>query len=171
MTHQPGFFFYKNGCSSGTESRKWLLRWEMNDLSKGYKQSVDQNWGRVVKIGFFGQKLRFRAQKKTYSYRGYAYVFFKNKTFSLRLRGYTVTKVTRLRDCKILHISCHYWAFPLLTLVIKFFRCWFSVRINISDLVACSHSHIGHWTHGKCRQIAGQDWTQAAPRWYITITN
>ena len=57
-------FFYKNGCSSGTESRKWLLRWEMNDLSKGYKQSVDQNWGRVVKIGFFGQKLRFRAQKK-----------------------------------------------------------------------------------------------------------
>ena len=64
LTHQPGFFFYKNGCSSGTESRKWLLRWEMNDLSKGYKQSVDQNWGRVVKIGFFGQKLRFRAQKK-----------------------------------------------------------------------------------------------------------
>ena len=36
----------------------------MNDLSKGYKQSIDQNWGRVVKIGFFGQKLRFRAQKK-----------------------------------------------------------------------------------------------------------
>ena len=36
----------------------------MNDLSKGYKQSVDQNWGRVVKIGFLGQKLRFQAQKK-----------------------------------------------------------------------------------------------------------
>ena len=35
--------------------------------------------------------------------------FFKNKTFFPRLRGYRVTKVTRLRDCKILHISCHYW--------------------------------------------------------------
>ena len=31
--------------------------------------------------------------------------FFKNKTFFPRLRGYRVTKVTRLRDCKILHIS------------------------------------------------------------------
>ena len=37
--------------------------------------------------------------------------FFKNKTFFPRLRGYRVTKVTRLRDCKILHISCHYWLF------------------------------------------------------------
>ena len=64
LTHQPGFFFYKNGCSSGTESRKWLLRWEMNDLSKGYKQSVDQNWGRVVKIGFFRPKNEILGPKK-----------------------------------------------------------------------------------------------------------
>ena len=30
--------------------------------------------------------------------------------------------------------------------LLKFSCCWFSMRINLSDLVACSHSHIGHWT-------------------------
>ena len=43
---------------------KLLPRWEMNGLSEGYKRAVDQNWGRMAKIGFFGQKPRFRAQKK-----------------------------------------------------------------------------------------------------------
>ena len=36
----------------------------MNRLSEGYKRAVDQNWGRRAKIGFFGQKPRFRVQKK-----------------------------------------------------------------------------------------------------------
>ena len=36
----------------------------MNRLSESYKRAVDQNWGGVAKIGFFGQKPRFRAQKK-----------------------------------------------------------------------------------------------------------
>ena len=36
----------------------------MNCLSEGYKRAVDQNWGCMAKIGFFGQKSRFRAQKK-----------------------------------------------------------------------------------------------------------
>ena len=37
---------------------------EMSRLSEGYSQALDQNWGHVAKIGFFGQKPRFRAQKK-----------------------------------------------------------------------------------------------------------
>ena len=46
----------RNGRNPGTESRKSLPRWEMSGLSEGYKQVVDQNWGRMAKIGFFGQK-------------------------------------------------------------------------------------------------------------------
>ena len=37
----------------------------MNGLSEGYKWAVDQNWGCMAKIGFFDEKPRFRAQKKT----------------------------------------------------------------------------------------------------------
>ena len=36
----------------------------MNGLSEGYKRAVNQNWGRMAKMGFFGQKQRFQAQKK-----------------------------------------------------------------------------------------------------------
>ena len=36
----------------------------MNDLSEGYKRAVDQNWGHMANIGFFGQKPRLRAKKK-----------------------------------------------------------------------------------------------------------
>ena len=36
----------------------------MNGLSEGYERAVDQNWGCIAKIGFFGQKPRFWAQKK-----------------------------------------------------------------------------------------------------------
>ena len=35
----------------------------MNGLSEGYKRAVDQNWGLMAKIGFFGQKPRFWAKK------------------------------------------------------------------------------------------------------------
>ena len=35
----------------------------MSRLSKGYKRIVDKIWGRVAKIGFWGQKPRFQAQK------------------------------------------------------------------------------------------------------------
>ena len=36
----------------------------MNGLSEGKKRAVDQNWGRMATIGFFGQKPGFWAQKK-----------------------------------------------------------------------------------------------------------
>ena len=41
---------------------------KMNGLSEGYKWAIDQNWGCMAKIGFFGQKLRFWAQKHTLLY-------------------------------------------------------------------------------------------------------
>ena len=36
----------------------------MNRPSEGYKWAIDQNWGRMAKVGFLDQKPRFRAQKK-----------------------------------------------------------------------------------------------------------
>ena len=45
--------------------RKLFPRWGLNGLSEGYKRAVDQNWDRMAKIGFFGKKTRFWAQKKT----------------------------------------------------------------------------------------------------------
>ena len=56
--------FYENGQNSGTKVKKLPPRWEMTDLSEGYKGAVDQNWGRLAKIGFLDQKPRFWAQKK-----------------------------------------------------------------------------------------------------------
>ena len=43
---------------------KTLPWWEMNGLSEGYKQAVDQNWGHMTKIGFLGKKTKFLAKKK-----------------------------------------------------------------------------------------------------------
>ena len=56
-----------NGRIRERKAEKSFLRLEMNGLSKGYKQVVDQNWGRMAKIRFLSQKPRFRAQKKTYT--------------------------------------------------------------------------------------------------------
>ena len=62
LTGQPDFF-YGNSCNSGTESRKWFPRWIINHHAEGWKWVIDQNWGRMANIGFFGQKPRFWAQK------------------------------------------------------------------------------------------------------------
>ena len=43
---------------------KSFPRWELNGHSEGYKRTVDQNWGRMAKIGFLDQKPKFWAQKK-----------------------------------------------------------------------------------------------------------
>ena len=47
--------------------KKTSPTWEIDRLSEGYKQAVDQNWGIMAKIGFFGQILRFWAQKKGFT--------------------------------------------------------------------------------------------------------
>ena len=49
-----GFFFRKIALTLERKVGKLFLSWKMNGLSKGY-----QKWGRMAKIGFFGQKPRF----------------------------------------------------------------------------------------------------------------
>ena len=60
-------FFTKTAVTPERKVEKSIPRWERNRLSEGYKRAIDQNWGRMAKIGFFGQKLRFWAPKKTYT--------------------------------------------------------------------------------------------------------
>ena len=57
-------FFTKTAKPLEQKVEKLLPIWEMNRLYRGYKQAVNQNWGRVAIIVFLGQKPRFRAQKK-----------------------------------------------------------------------------------------------------------
>ena len=38
-------FFTKTAVAWERKVEKWLSRWEMNGLSKGYKLAFDQNWG------------------------------------------------------------------------------------------------------------------------------
>ena len=68
LTRQPFFFFTKMAVTREGKVEKLLPRWEMNGLSEGYKQAVDQNWGRMEKIGFFGKKTRFWAPKKVFTF-------------------------------------------------------------------------------------------------------
>ena len=53
------FFFYENGCNSGTESQKIVPKvgtWTA-------KRAVDQNWGRLAKIGFLAKNRDFGPKK------------------------------------------------------------------------------------------------------------
>ena len=54
-------FFTKTAVTWELKVKKLLPKWKMNE---GYKRTVDQNWGRMAKIRFFGRKPSFRAQKK-----------------------------------------------------------------------------------------------------------
>ena len=54
----------KTAVTPERKVEKSFPRWEMNSHSEGYKWAVDQNWGRMAKIGFFSQKPQFWAQKK-----------------------------------------------------------------------------------------------------------
>ena len=58
------FFFTKTAITRKQKEEKLILRWEMNRLSEGYKRTIEQNWGRMAKIGFLGQKPKFWAKKK-----------------------------------------------------------------------------------------------------------
>ena len=58
------YSFTKMAVTRERKVEKLLPRWEMNGLSEGNKRADDQNWGHMAKIGFFGQKPRFWAQKK-----------------------------------------------------------------------------------------------------------
>ena len=51
LTRHLGFFMK----TAKTPERN-VKKWEMNGLSEGYKRAVDQNWGRMAKIGFVWPK-------------------------------------------------------------------------------------------------------------------
>ena len=57
-------FFTKTAVTPDRKVEKSFPRWEMNGHSEGYKQAVDQNWGRMAKIRFLDQTPKFWAQKK-----------------------------------------------------------------------------------------------------------
>ena len=57
-------FFSETAVTPEQKVEKSIPRWEMIGHSEGYKWVIDQNRGRMAKMGFFGQKPRFWAQKK-----------------------------------------------------------------------------------------------------------
>ena len=63
LTQRFFVFFTKTVATPEWKVEKSFPRWEMNGHSEGYKRAMDQNWGRVAKNGFLGQKPRFWAQK------------------------------------------------------------------------------------------------------------
>ena len=57
-------FFTETAVTPERKVEKSFPRWEINRHDKGSKWVIDQNWGRMAKIGFLDQKLKFWAQKK-----------------------------------------------------------------------------------------------------------
>ena len=66
LTGQPDFFT-ETALTPERKVEKSIPRWEINRHSEGYKWVIDQNWGRMAKIGFLDQKPRFWAQKKAFT--------------------------------------------------------------------------------------------------------
>ena len=66
MARQLFFFFTKMAVTRERKVEKLLPRWEMNSLSEDYKRAIDQNWGRMAKIRFFGKKNEISGPKKTH---------------------------------------------------------------------------------------------------------
>ena len=58
------FFFAKTAVTRERKVEKWFPEWEINRHGDGSKWVIDQNWGRMTKIGFLGQKPKFWAPKK-----------------------------------------------------------------------------------------------------------
>ena len=63
MSRQPKFFT-ETAVTPERKVEKWFPRWEINRHAEGLKWVIDQNWGRMAKVGFLGQKLKFWAQKR-----------------------------------------------------------------------------------------------------------
>ena len=66
MTGQLNFFT-KTDVTPERKVEKLIPRREINRHAEGYKWVIDQNWGRMAKIGFLDQKLRFWAYKKGFT--------------------------------------------------------------------------------------------------------
>ena len=59
-------FFTKTAITRERKVEKSLPIWEMNRLSESYQRAVDQNWGHMANIGFFGQKTEILDPKKNH---------------------------------------------------------------------------------------------------------
>ena len=57
-------FFTKTAVTLEQKVEKSVPRWEINRHAEGLKWVIDQNWGRMAKIGILDQKPKFWAQKK-----------------------------------------------------------------------------------------------------------
>ena len=58
------YFFTETAVTPERKVEKLFPMWEINRHAEGYKWVIDQNWGRMAKIRFLDQKLKFWAQKK-----------------------------------------------------------------------------------------------------------
>merc|ERR1711873_72769 len=67
LSRQPNFFT-ETAVTPERKVEKWFPRWKINRHAEGLKWVIDQNWGRMAKIGFLGQKPKFWAQKKAYTF-------------------------------------------------------------------------------------------------------
>ena len=56
--------FTETAVTPERKIKKLFPRWEINRHAEGYKWVIDQNWGRMAKIGFLGQKPKFWAKKR-----------------------------------------------------------------------------------------------------------
>ena len=65
LSRQPDFFT-KTAVTPERKVEKSILRWKMNRHSEGYKLVIDQNWGLMAKIGFFGQNRYFGPKKMSH---------------------------------------------------------------------------------------------------------
>ena len=59
-------FFTRTAVTPKRKVKKLIPRWEMNGLYEGYKWVINQNWGRMAKIGFFGKKPKISFWVKTH---------------------------------------------------------------------------------------------------------
>ena len=62
MTGQPDFFT-ETAVTRERKVEKSFTMWEMNGHSEGCKWAVDQNWGRMAKIGFLAKNRDFGPKK------------------------------------------------------------------------------------------------------------
>ena len=46
----------KTALTPERKVEKLIPRWEINRHAEGYKWGIDQNWGRMAKMGFWAQK-------------------------------------------------------------------------------------------------------------------
>ena len=63
--------FSKTAINPERKVEKSFPRWEMNGHAEGYKWAIDQNWGRMAKIGFLDQKTKILGPKKGVHFSGF----------------------------------------------------------------------------------------------------